>query len=302
MRETEQRGWIFFAMEMNSLLISAPRTWVTKKISILVHNIRKSTPLKYAMWTSCIITLSRRTLLPWSVVCLHLPIGTVCTGDVRVALSAKIPTPFLFFFLTINMTSACCTVGYRRLAMATATSWRSTWKLKSPLDLMMRFDVSTCHLPLYSACQLITLLGLPARHSTRLASSRHSTRLASSRHSTRLASSPRALYSACQLALRLRLATHPDYSACHSPLNLLARHSTCNSTATTVHVFLTKTTRLRERLGFLRLGLRWLWDISGFEATRTSLRHLRLFKATPASLGQPVLIWDDSNFFETQTS
>ena len=148
-----------------------------KKISILVHNIRKSTPLKYAAWISC-ITLLRRTLLPWSIVYYHLPIGTVCTGNVMVALSAKIATPFFFFFLTINMTSACCTVGYRRPAMATATSWCSTWKLNSPLDLMMRFDNSTCHStrlassPFYSACQLATLLGLPARHvhSSRLAS------------------------------------------------------------------------------------------------------------------------------------
>ena len=32
-------------------------------------------------WLSC-ITLSRRTLLPWSIVYFYLPIGTVCAGDV----------------------------------------------------------------------------------------------------------------------------------------------------------------------------------------------------------------------------
>ena len=45
--------------------------------------------LKIENWISC-ITLLRRTLLPWSIVFFHLPIGTVCTGDVsRVVLSAK---------------------------------------------------------------------------------------------------------------------------------------------------------------------------------------------------------------------
>ena len=38
---------------------------------------------------SC-ITLLRRTLLSWSIVYFQLPIGPVCTGDVRVVLSAKI--------------------------------------------------------------------------------------------------------------------------------------------------------------------------------------------------------------------
>ena len=38
------------------------------------------------MWISC-ITLLRRTLLSWSIVCFHLLIGTVCAGDVRDALS-----------------------------------------------------------------------------------------------------------------------------------------------------------------------------------------------------------------------
>ena len=45
--------------------------------------------------------LFRRTLYPWSIVYFHLPIGPGCTGDVKVALSAKMffSFPFCVAFL-----------------------------------------------------------------------------------------------------------------------------------------------------------------------------------------------------------
>ena len=46
---------------------------------------------------SC-ITLLQRTLLPWSIVYFHHPIGTVCTGDVRLVQSAKMVFCSLLFF------------------------------------------------------------------------------------------------------------------------------------------------------------------------------------------------------------
>ena len=47
-------------------------------------------------WISC-ITLLRRTLLPCFIVYFHLPNGTVCTGDVRVALSTKLSLSITLF-------------------------------------------------------------------------------------------------------------------------------------------------------------------------------------------------------------